>query len=85
MDLEATCIRLRKAMKGFGTNEKEIIDVLATHCNYELQLIKDHYKTMYGRVGSPKLYRLTQTINEPVHEKTNNLHRRKQRRRSASR
>ena len=51
LDLEGTSTRLRKAMKGFGTDEKVIIDVLASHCNYELQLIKERYKTLYGRVG----------------------------------
>lgn len=51
LDLEETSKRLRKAMKGLGTDEKVIIDVLATHCNNELQLIKDHYKTAYGRVS----------------------------------
>ena len=65
LDLEATSTRLRKAMKGFGTDEKVIIDVLVSHCNYELQLIKDHYKSMYGRVGKSlsKLHTATTSYN----------------------
>lgn len=51
LDVEETAKKLRKAMKGFGTDEKVIIEVLATHCNYELQLIKDQYKTLFGRVS----------------------------------
>lgn len=50
LDAEETAKKLRKAMKGFGTDEKVIIEVLATHCNYELQLIKDQYKTLFGRI-----------------------------------
>ena len=51
LDIEDAAIKLRKAMKGLGTDEKVIIEILATHCNSELQLIKDQYKTSYGRVG----------------------------------
>lgn len=50
LDKEAACVKLRKAMKGLGTDEKAIIEVLSTHTNHELQLIKDFYKTCYGRI-----------------------------------
>ncbi|ESO89675.1 hypothetical protein LOTGIDRAFT_234258 [Lottia gigantea] len=41
--------RLRTAMKKLGTDESEIIKVLCEHNNYQRQLIKTMYKTMYGR------------------------------------
>ncbi|XP_064605916.1 annexin A5-like [Liolophura sinensis] len=50
LDVEKAAERLRKAMKGLGTDENVIIDVLSNHCNSERQMIKSMYKTMYGRV-----------------------------------
>lgn len=40
---------LRKAMKGFGTDEKSIIQVLAHRVNSQRQEIANHFKTMYGK------------------------------------
>ncbi|XP_050429883.1 annexin B9-like isoform X1 [Adelges cooleyi] len=40
---------LRKAMKGFGTDEKAIINVLAHRVNAQRQEIAMHFKTMYGK------------------------------------
>ncbi|XP_050429888.1 annexin B9-like isoform X5 [Adelges cooleyi] len=40
---------LRKAMKGFGTDEKAIINVLAHRVNAQRQDIAVHFKTMYGK------------------------------------
>ncbi|GFQ90817.1 annexin A3 [Trichonephila clavata] len=42
--------RLRKAMRGIGTDEKIIIDILTGHSNSQRQIIKKKYKTIYGRI-----------------------------------
>lgn len=40
---------LRKAMKGFGTDEKAIIDVISARSNAQRQQILAMFKTMYGK------------------------------------
>ncbi|CAL4061042.1 unnamed protein product [Meganyctiphanes norvegica] len=40
---------LRRAMKGMGTNEKVIINILAHRTSYQRQMIKDAYKTAFDR------------------------------------
>ncbi|KAM6442158.1 annexin A7 isoform 2-T2 [Liasis olivaceus] len=40
---------LRKAMKGFGTDEQAIIDVVANRSSDQRQQIKAAFKTMYGK------------------------------------
>ncbi|RLW04144.1 hypothetical protein DV515_00006050 [Chloebia gouldiae] len=40
---------LRKAMKGFGTDEQAIINVVANRSNDQRQQIKTAFKTMYGK------------------------------------
>ena len=40
---------LKNAMKGLGTDEKAIIKVIANRTNQQRQLIKQAYKTAYGR------------------------------------
>ncbi|KAL4240205.1 hypothetical protein ACF0H5_000999 [Mactra antiquata] len=40
---------LRKAMKGFGTDEKAIIDILAYRTNGQRQQIKQMFKTCFGK------------------------------------
>lgn len=42
---------LRKAMKGFGTDEKAIIKVIARRSNEQRQVIAQSFKTMYGKVS----------------------------------
>lgn len=41
---------LRKAMKGFGTDEKAIINVLTNRTNAQRQDIAHQFKAMYGKV-----------------------------------
>lgn len=47
---------LRKAMKGFGTDEKAIIQVLTHRVNSQRQEIAMHFKTMYGKVSNHFLF-----------------------------
>ncbi|CAF1585289.1 unnamed protein product [Adineta ricciae] len=45
---EADCQALSQAMKGAGTNERVLIDIIANRSNIQRQQIKLQYKTMYG-------------------------------------
>ncbi|CAG2110744.1 unnamed protein product [Medioppia subpectinata] len=46
---ERVAAKLQKAIKGIGTDERAIIEVLTSHTNSQRQDIKSTYKTMYGR------------------------------------
>ncbi|KAI9589400.1 annexin B10-like [Glossina fuscipes] len=48
-DIEADAAALRAAMKGFGTDEKAIIDMLTARSNAQRQKIKEHFLREYGR------------------------------------
>ena len=43
------CCSLKKAMKGLGTDEDTLIEILATRPNYYINEIKKKYLTMYGK------------------------------------
>ena len=43
------CYQLRKAMKGLGTNEYTLIEILATRSNERINRIKQRYNEMYQR------------------------------------
>lgn len=46
---ETAAQKLRDAMKGLGTNEQKIIEVLVSHNNAQRQEIKAKFKTMFGK------------------------------------
>jgi hypothetical protein len=42
--------KLKKAVKGLGTNEKVIIEIMGNRSNAQRLKIKDVYKAMFGKV-----------------------------------
>jgi len=48
-NVQEACKTLYGAMKGIGTNEKKLIQVLTSHNNDQRQQIKQKYKEMYNR------------------------------------
>ena len=49
MSIEADAEALRKAMKGFGTDEDALIKIVANRTNAQRMQIKDKYKQLFGR------------------------------------
>ncbi|CAG0885418.1 unnamed protein product [Cyprideis torosa] len=47
-DVEAACEELNKSMKGWGTDEDTLVQVLVRHSNQQRQEIKEKYMAMYG-------------------------------------
>lgn len=47
--IDYDCYQLRKAMKGIGTNEDTLIEILATRSNERINFIKKRYNEMYNR------------------------------------
>ena len=53
--IEYDCYSLNKAMKGAGTNEDTLIEILATRPNYYINQIKEKYKVLYGKTLEQEL------------------------------
>lgn len=51
-DAEAACKKLYNGMKGLGTDENALVEVFGIHNNAQRQVIKEKYKTMYGKVNN---------------------------------
>ena len=47
--IDYDCYSLNKAMKGAGTNEDTLIEILATRPNYYINQIKERYKMLYSK------------------------------------
>ncbi|XP_022246812.1 annexin A4-like isoform X2 [Limulus polyphemus] len=46
---ERAATKLHRAMRGIGSDERVIIEVLTNHSNYQRQEVKQQYKSMYKR------------------------------------
>jgi annexin A7/11 len=53
--VEYDCYSLKKAMKGMGTNEDTLIEILATRPNYYINQIKQKYRALYGKTLEEEL------------------------------
>lgn len=47
--VEEACNTIKKAFKGFGTDEDAVINVVTLHDNDQRQKIKEQYKLMFGK------------------------------------
>lgn len=48
VDLQATCEMIKKATKGFGTDEKLLIDSITSLRPEDLPSLENYYKSTYG-------------------------------------
>ena len=53
--IEYDCYSLKKAMKGLGTNEDTLIEILASRPNYYINQIKQKYRVLYGKTLEEEL------------------------------
>ena len=53
--IDYDCYTLNKAMKGAGTNEDTLIEILATRPNYYINEIKKKYRALYGKTLEEEL------------------------------
>lgn len=49
-------------MKGLGTDENALVEVFGVHNNAQRQVIKEKYKTMYGKVSNNSIFVLLHCI-----------------------
>lgn len=47
--VEEACNNIKKAFKGFGTDEDAVIEAITRHDNDQRQKIKEQYKVMFGK------------------------------------
>lgn len=54
-DAEALCQKIHEAMKGFGTDEEEVINILAGYANKQIQELRRVFKTIFGEELQEKI------------------------------
>jgi len=48
-NVDEACNNLKKAFKGFGTDEEAVLEVITKHDNDQRQKIREQYKVMFGK------------------------------------
>ncbi len=56
-EMEDVAKQLKQSMKGTGTNDELIIQLILKHSNNQRQLIKTKYQGLYKQVNLNSLYR----------------------------